>query len=261
MRFCADACRRPPQRLFGYTLAVFALCCVEKQIAAGPAELCLVKQQQCRGTAADELTRDALVARTRSGRNLSDLLSDIGLASITAYPWAVDWAILTAGYRQDGGLASTMLLVDGLAVASTFALTSISKRFFRRQRPYARHCVGQPQLRECRQDGRSRSLISGHSSLAFTGAGLVCSHARAVDIYGGTAANLIGCGAALTIAAVTALLRVIADKHYLTDVLAGAAVGLATSLAIPALIGYGKREPTTAAIATDAKLLQFALPF
>ncbi|MBC7171541.1 MAG: phosphatase PAP2 family protein, partial [Polyangiaceae bacterium] len=83
----------------------------------------------------------------------------------------------------------------------------------------------------------NRSFFSGHSSMAFTGAGLVCFHQQQLaGLYGSRAAGIGVCGSALAFASTTALLRVAADKHWSTDVLAGAGVGIFSGWLLPWLL-------------------------
>ena len=76
------------------------------------------------------------------------------------------------------------------------------------------------------------SFFSGHSALVFgiaTSAGVIAHRRRYwVEPY------VWGIG--MTLAATTAYLRMAADKHYLSDVLAGTAWGIASGLTIPLLM-------------------------
>jgi membrane-associated phospholipid phosphatase len=42
----------------------------------------------------------------------------------------------------------------------------------------------------------------------------------------------------MSVATATALLRIVADKHYLSDVVVGAAVGTASGLLLPLVLHY-----------------------
>jgi membrane-associated phospholipid phosphatase len=76
------------------------------------------------------------------------------------------------------------------------------------------------------------SFVSGHSAMTFAlavGAGMVAHqrHARYEKWIW---------GAGLTLAATTAYLRIGADKHYASDVVAGGAIGVAAGIVIPGLV-------------------------
>ncbi|WP_375448341.1 phosphatase PAP2 family protein [uncultured Fibrella sp.] len=81
-------------------------------------------------------------------------------------------------------------------------------------------------LKEATHEGRpdgsdSFSFPSGHTALAFTGAGLL-------DREFGGASSLIPIGG-YAMAATTGLLRMTNDKHWISDVLVGAGIGLLSS--------------------------------
>lgn len=86
------------------------------------------------------------------------------------------------------------------------------------------------------------SMVSGHATAGF-----------AVAVSTGVVAFLRGRPSApwlllsgLTVATVSSYLRIAADRHYLTDVLAGAALGTAVGLAVP-LAFHGRQAPVTLA--------------
>ena len=77
------------------------------------------------------------------------------------------------------------------------------------------------------------SWFSGHATLTF---GLAVS-AGVVAHRRGSALEPVIWATGLTLATTTSYLRIAGDKHYLTDVLAGAAWGTAMGLLIPRLTG------------------------
>ena len=79
------------------------------------------------------------------------------------------------------------------------------------------------------------SFISGHAALAFsvaTAAGMV-AHRRGYQL------EPVIWAVGFTLAGSTAYLRIAADKHYFTDVLAGSLVGSAFGVAVPLLLHSG----------------------
>jgi membrane-associated phospholipid phosphatase len=93
-------------------------------------------------------------------------------------------------------------VVMGVRVGLIYGLTSIVKEAFPRERPCAPVCG---------LDHANGSFYSMHTAFAFSAIG----GPRLVFV--------------LPLAMGTGGLRILADKHYLTDVLVGAAVGAATS--------------------------------
>jgi membrane-associated phospholipid phosphatase len=138
------------------------------------------------------------------------------------------------------GFGDEMLLVVESA-ALTSALTQGTKFLFRRERPWA-HGDTPPAGHRRGSRESAQSFASGHSSLAFS-----------LAVSTGSLASLRHDGgkewvwaAGLTCATATAYLRVAADRHYFTDVLAGAAIGAAVGWVVPRLIDRRPEEGTAA---------------
>jgi membrane-associated phospholipid phosphatase len=113
------------------------------------------------------------------------------------------------------------------AVWGTQLVTQLVKITAGRQRPYAHYRTAPAPLSQ--ED--NLSFISGHSSLTFSiavGAGVIAQRRgyRLAPVIWATG---------LTVAATTAYLRMAADRHYFTDVLAGGAVGALGGALIPRL--------------------------
>jgi hypothetical protein len=113
------------------------------------------------------------------------------------------------------------------SVTLTLFLTEATKAIAGRNRPYVQDCDGSPPGdADCGDDGRKQSFFSGHSSLAAAGAGLSCSYAIKRKTWGdGRAAQIIPCALGVGAAVTTGALRIVADKHWGTDVIVGLAVG------------------------------------
>ena len=91
-----------------------------------------------------------------------------------------------------------------------------------------------PRFPPCQPAGQSESFFSGHTGIAFTGAMLTCMHHVRLPLYdksriGGT----IVCGSMMGGAAATGVARIMGDKHHASDVLVGAAIGLASGFLVP----------------------------
>jgi membrane-associated phospholipid phosphatase len=189
--------------------------------------------------------RRRLVSKTARGRARAARLSDATLFASVAYPYGV--ALGAGGEGRD------LLVVSGSLLA-TAALTDAAKRFFSRPRPYAHFC--EPWRREDleRPDAR-RSFFSGHTSKAFAGAVAAGSlaHYRGLPNEGWVWA------AGLTMATTTGVLRIVADKHYATDVAAGAATGALMGWLLPRLHRPEGNAPTAARAVPPAPVA-IALP-
>lgn len=153
----------------------------------------------------------------------ADEASDVLLLSLLTTPFA--YAGLRSGL--DGGLDASAEAFGRSAAVSFQALgavalsTGLLKLIVRRPRPLT---YDSRFAREERFDGDARlSFPSGHTSMAFGSATLlaVMAHEEIEDPGLRVAVMASGFGAA----AATGYLRIAARKHFLTDVLAGAALG------------------------------------
>jgi len=143
--------------------------------------------------------------------------------------------------RQAGagwGEVGEDLLVVTEAVALSSVLTQAAKVGTARLRPYAWAEGGSPAL------AARLSFWSGHTSLTFSVAAAATQVAR---LRGRAGWRWLGL-ATFAGAAATGWLRVAGDRHWLTDVLAGAAVGTAAGLGVPLLVLHpaGERSPAVA---------------
>jgi membrane-associated phospholipid phosphatase len=153
------------------------------------------------------------------------------------YPAVVDVVAVTWIGHGAADTAGQMALIDTEAFAITGLLSFVSNATIRRARPYLRECAAgkpDPRFPPCQPAGQSESFFSGHTGIAFTGAMLTCMHHVRLPLYdksriGGT----IVCGSMMGGAAATGVARIMGDKHYASDVLVGAAIGLASGFLVP----------------------------
>ena len=175
----------------------------------------------------DTSVRDALRWKdTGAASTASDILG-IGTPALAA------GALALAGLSAGGArTAAEDLLITGEAVSVAILATQIAKFSFGRLRPDAWAAPGASQGPSARV-----SLWSGHTGAAFAAA-----------VAAGTVARLRGyrswpwiLGLGLAGAAATGWLRIAADRHWATDVLAGAAAGSAVGYGLPVWL-HGRRE-------------------
>jgi membrane-associated phospholipid phosphatase len=194
----------------------------------------------CEPPELDERTRSALVwdAPLRA-RRASDVVA-FGMfpAGVAAHQ------LLAARRGGDGqeGLVDVLVVAESAALAAV--VTQVVKYSAGRQRPRVRHGTAPADPAD-----DNLSFFSGHTSLAFalaTAAGSVSSQ-RGYD----SAPWVWGTG--LSLASGVAWLRIAGDQHWLTDVLAGAAVGSAFGIAVPRLL-HGRERGNAAAQGTVVAL-------
>jgi membrane-associated phospholipid phosphatase len=172
----------------------------------------------CNAPGLDVSARNAVVW---SNRNDAKTASDVLVFGVPAGVALYDG--LTVGSMRAAG---PDLLIIGEAVALTGVLTQATKFVAARQRPYAVYGT----LPSKGADDRL-SFFSGHASVAFSAA---AAGGRLAQLRGDAAWPWVY-GIGFTAAAATGYFRMAADKHWLTDVLAGAGAGTAIGLAVPSL--------------------------
>jgi len=146
---------------------------------------------------------DSKITNTLAWDNteIADTVSDYTLYTLIASPYV--YALTTDKKLKLLGMSA---IGHGLG----YGLTEITKRIAKRTRP---------------NEENNRSFFSGHTSIAFSSAGLVCIDApRAV------------CGAAVALAGAVGYLRVAAKKHWFSDVLVGGTVGYLSGRYFPVLV-------------------------
>lgn len=193
----------------GASLGLLALVAVEPAIVPSAC-------RWCSDNGFDDGFRTRLVwSEPRSARAVSD-------GAVLAVPVLAAAALVAAADERGRRTLEDLSLV-GASVAVTALGTQVAKLVAARQRPYAHH--GRALYGEL--GDANHSFWSAHTALtmaAVTSAGVVAER-RGYPAW----PWMLAVGSAASLA--TGYLRVAADKHWATDVLAGAAFG--------ALIGWG----------------------
>ncbi|MEM7135610.1 MAG: phosphatase PAP2 family protein [Myxococcota bacterium] len=185
-----------------------------------------------------------------------DLASDIFALSLIAYPAIIDAAGVALILDRNPQVFAQLAAIQSEAFAMTAVLTNGIKVAARRERPFGEDldCPDGPQC----TGGVNRSFISGHTSFAFTGAGLTCVTHRHLRLYG-RVGDPLACATTLTLASLTGLFRVMANQHWITDVFAGAGVGLFSGWLMPWLLHF--RHDTLASDPDRARALRYLSPY
>lgn len=194
-----------------------------------------------REIALDLPIRRILGSRRSVGEGRAGLVSDVLVMSLIAAPFAVH-AAPVLWWHDNPDVAGQLALISLQSYAATFAVTNVTKVLVGRSRPRLADCFTSQLLdptAEC-EPRPTVSFFSGHSSAAFTGAGLLCVVGNNVPIYGEgkPQINRVPCFAGLAGATATAILRIAANKHHFSDVLVGALVGLASGWMVPYLVHF-----------------------
>jgi membrane-associated phospholipid phosphatase len=174
------------------------------------------------------LRLDSIGAR-RDADFASNLTLGLGLAILPAS------GIAAKHWQTQDCIETWDMLTDGIeSIGLTLFLTEVIKHASGRERPFRESCApghAAPRDADCGSDDRRRSFVSGHSSLAAAGAGLTCSFAVHRKAWGTSrTAQVVPCALGAVTALATGVLRISADRHWSSDVLAGFAIG--------AVVGY-----------------------
>lgn len=148
---------------------------------------------------------------------------------------------------SSSGAPAAYLAEDALIVTQALALSAVMNQGLKlavgRERPFVHVLPEEEKRLTDHPEDNNLSFYSGHASSAF-----------ALAAAAGTVAELRGYphrgwvwGVGLPLAATTALLRMSADKHYLSDVVVGALVGSAFGVAVPLLL-HGRQAPAGTAL-------------
>lgn len=200
----------------------------------------------------DDAVRDGMMLHDAGARQTASLVSDGLLLGLTAMPVLLDAAILAWAVRGDPELAARMLLIDLQAFAIAQGVTSLVKHVASRERPMARACREDPQRQasdpSCEGSAdpgmAPESFFSGHTSMAFASAALICLHHTELGLLG-EAGDAAMCATGLALATTVGALRIMSDRHYASDVVIGAGVGLLAGWLVPKYLHYDVAEGIT----------------
>lgn len=197
----------------------------------------------------DEDVRDALRAPSLEGRYAARDMSDVGVSLASTWPFLVDALVTAWWYRGRADLARNMALVSAEAFALAAAVQGTANQVASRERPFGRLCGAEipNESVDCAPNVRYRSFFSGHTTLAFTSAGLLCTNHLALGLLGRTG-DLLTCVGGVTVATLSSMFRIVGDMHYASDVALGALVGTAAGVAVPLLHLKSRGDPKAGAI-------------
>lgn len=208
------------------------------------------QQPQWRGgVLLDDPIRRALVLDGVDDRRLASTISDVLVSTLVLAPILVDATLVAGLGRGDPELMGRMLLMNLQAHAVAQGLTMLFKHAVGRERPVARGCREDPSRRE--EDPRCQgssdpdiapvSFTSGHASLAFTSAALMCLQHTRLGLYG-PEGGAVMCATGIALATTVGLLRIASDNHYASDVIAGAVIGVLAGWLVPWLLHFDVAE-------------------
>jgi membrane-associated phospholipid phosphatase len=202
----------------------------------------------------DADARDHFRATDGSARRIADGASWAVVGLVMAAP--VGLAAQSASARNAPASAVGEALLGLVIPYASTALVGFGAKFlFARERPFAtmeglsRRCVRGDEA-GCDPE-RNASFPSLHSALGFVGAGMLCAQSLRFA-PNGNALDGVPCALGTFGASVGATLRMVADRHYATDVIAGSLLGLALSLGLGWALHHADTAPLALARSLDA---------
>ncbi len=196
----------------------------------------------------DDWARDRLRGRTLGTQEAAAQLSDYLYKGAVFVPYVVDVYIVALGVHQSADVALQMLLMNlqSLGIAGVVSLGA--ERTVGRARPYVGDCDSDGNVRDaegrllfnhCDHVGDFQSFYSGHAAATMTMAGLTCAHHQHLPLYGGGFADVAPCLFMLGVSATTGVTRIMADRHWASDVVLGWGIGALSGYVLPSLLHYG----------------------
>lgn len=190
----------------------------------------------------DEGFRSAISLGSLDSMERARRISDMFLVGTMLGVAAID-TIITPLVQDDPDLVWQASFAHVLALGITMSIGDLVKHAFDRPRPFTRECAADPQRPGCADPDTHQSFYSLHTGMAFTSAGFSCAMHLTRTLYDDPVADGAACGGAIAMAATTGLLRILADRHYLTDVLVGGALGFLVGYLIPLAMVPERRTP------------------
>jgi hypothetical protein len=139
--------------------------------------------------------------------------------------------------KLNGDVALQLTLLNWQAVGLTGLVSRAAHITTGRTRPSLQGCSNEEDA-ENKCEFRGASFFSGHAAMTTASAALGCLNHHYLPLYGGGVADAIVCPVLLTGAATVGVARIVNDKHWISDVLVGWAVGGAIGFGLPYALHY-----------------------
>ncbi|HEY2732811.1 MAG TPA: phosphatase PAP2 family protein, partial [Polyangiales bacterium] len=178
----------------------------------------------------DNAVRAALRGRSRGLQIAASTISDRLFIGGVIVPVVIDVGVVALAVHRAPAIALQMLSIDLESLGAAGLISLTAEHAVGRTRPYVQDCgvdglVRDPHGRLLRNHCSSlsdfKSFYSGHAAATAAIAGLTCLHHQHLALYGGGAADLAPCLFMITLSVTTGVGRMVADRHWASDVLTG----------------------------------------
>lgn len=199
----------------------------------------------------DKPARALFKSNDKDTQELAGNLSDRLYHGMVLAPYLVDNFIVALGVHQNADVALQMTLIDLQSLGLSGVLALGMEHGLGRARPYERECTDPNGFdpvgyNACGPPGGFQGFPSGHAAAAFTMAGLTCVHHQHLPLWGGGWPDAAACIGTMALATTTGTLRLVVDRHWATDIVAGAAIGIFNGYFLPLWLHYGFGDKTKA---------------
>ncbi len=189
----------------------------------------------------DDAVRDALRIDDRQTQLRVAKIGDIPYYTAALLPLIVDPLVIAWAGHGDGKAALNLELMGLEAFSYAGFMSFVSTRISQRERPDSRHCREHPPAEGC-EPTDTEAFWSGHTTIVAASAGLTCANHVHMPLWGHPVADASACVLATSGAVLTGVTRLMADRHYASDVIVGMGVGFGFGYAVPALLHYSHRS-------------------
>ncbi len=171
--------------------------------------------------------------------NAPNVRSDAATASwvlwfgLVGYPLVVDVPLAWARYGRQ--VAWDLFWQDATALSLSGAVDFALRDSIARLRPWNTDCLDRGGTDCLNGPEATRSFPSGHVSETTTATALLCTQHLMLQLYGAPW-DATTCASAIAADGVVAVLRMVADDHWATDILGGAALGAAFGWGVPVVM-------------------------
>jgi membrane-associated phospholipid phosphatase len=199
----------------------------------------------------DSAVRDLARGTTTQVRSDAATTSWVLWFAEMGYPLVVDVPLAWARYGK--AVAWDLFWQDAVTLSISAAVDITIRDVVGRVRPANYECLVHGGTDCLNGPETTRSFPSGHFSETSTATALICTQHLKMHLYGGIA-DAVTCASAITADLAVGTLRLVADDHWATDILAGGALGVLLGWGVPTLLhmhGGAGRDTATAGPALE----------
>jgi membrane-associated phospholipid phosphatase len=185
----------------------------------------------------DDAVRNALRVKSPAGLRFVWSAADVLDTAGVVVTVGVD-SFLVPLLRGSPDVAWQVTWMDLESYALDSIVTFVLYDTVGRARPNYEDCQRNSSLFDNCSTSPTASFPSGHVSEAFMTAGLSCANHGYLPLYGSPLLDSLACARDVALGTVDGFLRIMGDRHYATDVIAGAGLGFAFGYGVPVLLHY-----------------------